>query len=387
MEIKEIVNQFVKEQIEKEEKLIGAIFYGSHCYETAKPDSDIDLLFVSNGKHQYRGLKMISEKRVEFFVIPLETIKKNCFTAFMNQDSVLYSIFKNGQIIYEEGKELQKMKRFFELRYHTTYPIYKLDAQEKGKLITNWIELNSCSSNPSVFWIMYYNLLNSIRIYHQQRFGLSKMPTCNLVSLYQNREYAEEFYCATLPSEDFTELFLACIQEKNIPDALIGMKKLAQKQYLEFPPYNPSSKPKDFRQEKFYHTPKSYELLEQSTVLTTKFRKTKQALLNATIEADFLYAITIEQLRKFYEIQCGVLNNNLQIALVNYQYITKDHVFTKIDPEFIPIYMQALQSQTKEEKLEALEKLFHFTLKDIPLSEKEYLIRINGTSREKRENK
>ena len=90
MEIKEIVNSFVKKQIETQNNIVAAIFYGSHCYHTADENSDIDLLFLTRDGSSFRGRTNYEGKIVEYKMLPLWKLEQECMTSIQKQETFLW---------------------------------------------------------------------------------------------------------------------------------------------------------------------------------------------------------------------------------------------------------------------------------------------------------
>lgn len=381
MEVQKIVQEFVDDKLSQDKSLIGAIFYGSNCYHTAKEDSDIDLLFLSNGKNLYRGCTIYQGKRVEYFIKPSEILIEEC----KNPDSSLYSIFKNGQIISDKSNVLNQIKAILELRDHHTIQIYQKEIEKKDTILKQWQELNNAQeqSNQS-FWIIYFNLLDTLRKIYQGYFGLTETPVCKIKELYQNRKYAEQYYSSILPPLEFTEEYLKFMQEKDQKIGLENIRKMAKFLSIELPEISFSKNFVEHFKESFYQIPTKSNLLEQAAILTTKYTKTKIALQENSLDADFLYAIVIELLRKYYEVQCSILTISTTTAIFNYQQIQNQGVFTKTDQDFASLYLKAISAQTPQEKIIVLNELYQFSLKDIPFQSDEYCIRINGISRQKK---
>ena len=268
----EIAKNFIQEECRKDEKIIGAIYYGSQCYNTAKENSDIDILFISQDKFNYKGLAKRKGYNVEYLIKPYIDIERGVFEDFKEQSSFLHSVFENGQVIYDKENKIQKMKKYLQMRSKVSYPTYQVSKQDKEKMIHAYQRLYELKGNP--FLIESYNLLNQLRILYQKKYGCTKLSIAKIYEFYQNPSYAEKYYCSILPPEEFRKLFLSAIHETKEKEQKKHLLKMAE--WLSIYPNE------DFQsielpvfQTNYYQTPPYTKLIEQKIVLMQKYEKTK----------------------------------------------------------------------------------------------------------------
>ncbi|MCI8575268.1 MAG: hypothetical protein HFI09_02230 [Bacilli bacterium] len=375
MEKKEIINKFVEQKLEEYPNLLAVLFYGSSCYHTDKKYSDIDLMLIIENGPSMRGKKNIGGLTIDYSIKSLASLEKECMASFRNQETFLLSVFQNGEVIYNKDKTIEKFQRYFRFRYRNNLPTYEINRQEKDGLQKNWQEL--CKSRNTIsFWVIYFNLLNRLRIDYQTMKGYSRLPLSKVAKFYQDPNYAEKYYCSILPEETFRNLFLASIKVLEKEKALKEIQKYAPLFTLEFLEKTNVSSDFNMRKENFYQTPNQNALKETSTKLISKYQQVMFALMENLEDANYLYYVVLEQLRRFYEIQCGVLNTSPEKAIANYQGSLNNNGLLILDPDFMSSYLKALTAKDSKEKMTCLEKIYFYALKDIPINDTEYLIKL-----------
>jgi predicted nucleotidyltransferase len=373
METKEIINKFVEQIHQERQDLKAVLFYGSSCYHTNKENSDIDLLLITASGLEMRGKTILEGKKIDYTIKPLKALEQDCMTSIAKQETFLLSVFQNGEIIYNEDRTIEKFQKYFRFRHQSNLPTYEINRQEKEILQRNYQELCHAKNTDS-FWVIYFNLLNRVRIDYQMHKGYSRIPLSKVYQFYQNRAYAEQYYCSVLPPETFTNQFLASINVASLEQATKEIENYAPLFTIEFIEKMKSSKNFVFRKENFYQTPKMNALKITATQLISKYDQTILALLENKNEANYLYYIVVEQLRRFYEVQCGVLNESMESVLANYQESLKNRGLPRLDPEFIANYFKAIAAKENQDKIKYLDILFNYALKDIPMNTQDYLI-------------
>lgn len=371
MEIKEIVKEIIRTKINKNISIQGILFYGSQCYQTFNSDSDIDILFLSEGENKYRGFTKIQGYCIDYHIKPYQLLKEECKHAKKGVDAYLFAIFQNGQIIYDKNGKLNELKNILKTRKEL--PIQKeiLKKQEGIKLLNECtFLLERITKNDHSFWMVYYVLLNTIRIDYQKREGITNLPVYKVNHLYADQKYAMQYYQAILPSSDFIHLFQKALITTDQLEACHVIEQMMH--LLNLNPFKGNL----FYEEPRIVTPNTKTLKEQASTLITKYQKAKMAILKNTDDSRMIYAVTIDLLRIFYEIQCYQLNNGVSNAIVNYRTILEKDRYTKLDLQFISLYLKASEAESKMERLDLLEKIYRFALKDIPIEEEEYFIRV-----------
>ncbi len=376
MEVIEIVKSFVEEKKKEDESIIGAIFYGSNCYGSAKKDSDVDILFVSKGKYCYRGLETWQNYRMEYFMKPYQVLERECMTDFSDQDTFLLAVFENGTKIEEQDHCLTRLHRRLLLRSRAALPNYQISREEKDNFQKKYQELSYFSDES--FWILYYNLLNELRILYQMKYGYTRIPTAKVLEFYQNRPYAEKYYCAILPPEEITNTMLVALKTKQKEEALESLKKLASTLHIQLSDLKALNLQNSFYQSpsiSYFNPPKIADLKEQVATVMTKYLRAKNKLIQNEEDASFLYAVTLERMRTLYEVQNSVLNKSFLNAIYYYQNMDT-MTLPKIDQAFAKTYLNATKASDNAKKIQEFTKVYQMCTQDVPIKDTKYLIRI-----------
>lgn len=207
--MEELINKFLIINGYKNNKdVLGVIFYGSRSYHTDNINSDLDLLIITNRNQSYKGVLYIDGIKVEYFERSIQDIYKMIDNMDVNNDTYLKSIFKNGTIIYSDNGIMEYLK----------YTL--LDKENKNtkrnfnsSSYIDFYDLYKTVENPNFKLYCYYNLLELLRKKYHIENGYSKIPMLKSIKLYSDSKYATMYYCAKLPSKEFTSLFTSLIIE------------------------------------------------------------------------------------------------------------------------------------------------------------------------------
>ncbi|MCI8393881.1 MAG: hypothetical protein HFH86_00145 [Bacilli bacterium] len=374
MERKEIVKKFLKEKRWEELNLIAAIYYGSSQTGIYHKNSDIDVLLITKEGPAYYGNLYLHDIQIDYEIKSLSFIEQECFQAFKNQDMTLLAILQNGEILLNKGKIVEKLQKLILKRFRAKLPTYPISEKEKKEITIHFQELCQFKNqNANTFWILYYNVLNQIRKVLQMQNGESKIPEEKMANLFQNREYAKQYFCATLPSETITDELLEWLQEEEKENAIKHIQSYAQLIPLELSEKKWKTSHFPYQYEKYSIVPKMEQLKGKAAQLSSKYQRVKYALQEDKMDAIFLYAILIEELRKLYEKQCGVMSDSIANTIKNYQILTRKKQ-NRLDSDFINSYLTAHQVKTNQERETILEQLYKIVLENIDL-EDEYLLK------------
>ena len=109
--MRDIVLKFINKYNTKD-NILGIIFYGSSKYKTNTIQSDIDLLFITDGDKNYKGTTYIDGKRVEYFEKNIYYLIEKLEELQFSFDRSLVSIFKNGEVIYSNNGVVEYLKSY-----------------------------------------------------------------------------------------------------------------------------------------------------------------------------------------------------------------------------------------------------------------------------------
>jgi len=338
--VRDIVLKFINKYTTKDD-ILGVIFYGSANYKTNTIQSDIDLMFITNGDKNYKGTIYIDGKRVEYF-------EKNIYYLIEKQEELqfgfdrsLVSIFKNGDIIYSVNGVVEYLKE--EILANEQNFSLKRKYKTNDKLSVEFFEyIDSMTTTNNYFWYIYYNLLEFIRKRYHEENGFSKLPSMKTCKLYSNPTYAKEFYCVTLPDQQFIDLYLDLIVNGYRKDKLNLICSLIH------------TKVNDNK----YKNYSKVELKYLSTIINNMVDKTIYYLKQGETYALSCYYITLDRIRRLY---CYMNRIDTDFNLFGEDY----------DIKFIELFNLCINDEMKEQNLK---QLFDYVVQSLNMDYKNYKI-------------
>ena len=333
---KEIIAIFLKEKsILENSSVVGIIFYGSRKYKFNTDISDIDLLIITNNKPDFKGVSHVNNIRIEYFVKSISSLLEQIESIATSQDNSLLSIFKNGELIQGDEISFNYLKSQIDFER-------KVPKKKKSSQISSYLRKTEQTDNKFYKHYFYYNLIDMIRKKYHEENGYCSLNGQKAYNLYENREYAEMYYCLKLPDQDFIKLYKEAIEEgynNSILSKLLA-KVDCEKETSSF--YQPFSK---------------QEIKSYSAVVETSLTRSVKHLTNNNIESLNSYYLAIEKIRILY---CMINRLNYNIEYFNEEY----------DSEFLKHFDIAI----KNASIESITNLFDFTVKSLSINYKEYKV-------------
>lgn len=206
----EIIKKFILHHHldEQNPNVLGIIFYGSTKYQTNKSSSDIDLLIVTNSSRCYKGVTYIDGVKIEYFEKSFDYLLNQIYDRKDSLDNSLLSIFKNGEILFSKDYSLEYLADELLSQDHS----FDKNHITSHRVLDEWLEFfNEISTDNPISSYVYHNILEFARKIFHIEHGFSKLPTMKVYELYQNKDYATNFYCVKLPPQEFRECFLDLI--------------------------------------------------------------------------------------------------------------------------------------------------------------------------------
>jgi len=231
-QIYKILDKFIDIKKYKTRKdVLGIFFYGSSLYGKNTKDSDIDLHIITSGKDDMRGNCVMNNIHVEYFERPYTKIIQQLKHERETNQTVILSMLGYGKIIFERKNKLtklqQKIKKYY--KYYTPKPLISKTKAifDAYKIFININRLEKLSlNNDSNFYFMYYNVLNNLKKLNEKIVGLSTdISQYKLKRFYLANEQQDNTF-KTIPSADFIELFLNCVELKNQKDMVYAIRML-----------------------------------------------------------------------------------------------------------------------------------------------------------------
>lgn len=345
MEVNNVISKFIHNfQLLDREDILGIIFYGSSCYHTNSEQSDIDLLLVTDGCYNYKGVTYIEGKKIEYFERNVYDLLTKIEHFEQSPDRSLLSTFQNGQIIFSKNEMMEYLKQ--EILMRSKYIPKKPRHKTQNSNISLFYHILQQSDKESGFGkFVFYNLLEQIRKKYHQENGYTKMSTMKVYTLYSNKNYAENFYCLTLPNSDFIEQYLNLITE--------GYSEEKLKNIMSYISYSDI----DSLEQEFSNHSKA-ELKYSSTIVKNAVDKSCFLLDKKTPDASSCYYIALEKTRKLY---CDI--NGIDSRL--------DQIGEEYDTAFLELFDNCLN---KNEKTETLNQLFSYVTTPLQMDYKNYKV-------------
>ena len=342
MELGSIMSEFIN-QYHSKDNILGIIFYGSSNYKTDTLQSDIDLLFITDGDKNYKGTTYIGDKKIEYFEKNIYYLMEKIDELESSPDRSLMSIFVNGSIIYSKDNMVEYLKE--EIMTNQKYVRHKRNRKCLEQDLVAFYEcLQGVDLNNCFFQYVYYNLLEAIRKRYHEENGCSKLPSLKACQLYSDPYYALEFYCVTLPSKQFIDLYLDLFgngYEQKKFDLLCSMARVEG----------------DAEQDRLRNHSK-VELKYISTIVKNMVDKTSYYLEQNNVFSLGCYYITLERIRKLY---CYINQIDDSFKMMSKEY----------DVKFLELFDFCIKS---EDRIKDLNNLFDYVVGALHMDYRNYKI-------------
>lgn len=341
MPYQEIIYKFIA-QYRSRDNILGIIFYGSSNYRTNTLQSDIDLLIITDGEYNYKGVTYIDGKKIEYFEKNFYYLMNEIENLVSSLDRSLLSIFMNGTIIYNKDKTVNFLKE--EVLINQTFHFQKKKKHyQESDLLEFYEYIQQLEPCHNFFSYIYYNLLELMRKKYHEENGYSKLPSLKVYQLYSNPEYAKKFYCSILPNEHFMNLYLDLFiygYTKEKFDVLCNMIHIDD----------------NYQQTSFYNRSKN-EQKYISTIVKNMFDRTIEYLEKNDISCNSCYYITLEKIRKLY---CYIHQLDTNINLIN-----------EYDSEFLELFDLCINDK---DRVNNLNNLFNYVVNSLQMNYRHYKI-------------
>ena len=224
-DIKELVENFLEEKIYSndlfdKDNLLSVLIYGSTQTGYSSKNSDIDLLIVTiSGDNVERGVSNYKNRKIEYFIKPFEKYmdESQKFTA-SNCPSHL-AIEQNTYLLFDRGGFMENVLKTEVDFYNKNRKPPKFNKEIKLVQIENRMASlkNILERNGKEFFMVYYNILELLRVYHSTTHEEADIPFAKAFRIYKDKNYYKKFVSASannpLPDKRFVELYTKCVEE------------------------------------------------------------------------------------------------------------------------------------------------------------------------------
>lgn len=331
------INLFIeKEKYFDRDDILGIVFYGSSLYGTNNNHSDVDLLIITYANNNFKGTRYIDGTKIEFFEKSFLSISKQIEALEATQDNSLLSLFKNGKLLYGDENTYNYLKE--QINYSR-----KLPKINKKSQIKNYLKIISEVKNSAYKNYFYYNLIDKVRQKYHEEKGYSLISGQKAPILYNNCEYAKEYYCLELPNQDFIEIYTKALNQEYNEKTI---RELLNK-------VNYNKCPSDSSNNIFGVN----EIKNYSTAVESYFVGSINALKEASPYGLNNYYLAQEKIRILY---CMINSLNISIEYFNQDYDNK--------------FMEFFDLSIKEISIENITNLFDYVTSKINIDYRDYKI-------------
>lgn len=206
--VDKIIDKFISEVKEKtHNKVIAVLVYGSRVLNTAREDSDLDILVICDGNRNYRLGSIIDGIKIDCTMYGIDNIYDVMDEKRKLNNNYFYSILEYGRVVVDETGVIDVMKSYLEEIEDMKLPKRKVSPKILSELRELYTSYNSEKDDYS-----YFNLLEKIRTIYHYKNHLSFLSLVKVLKVYEHTEKYKSSYHLNLPKDSFIKLFLEAIQ-------------------------------------------------------------------------------------------------------------------------------------------------------------------------------
>lgn len=210
------LREFLK-KYEEDDDVIGALLFGSYCYETNNEKSDIDVQILLRDTCNYKenGVVEYNNYLIKYFMANKKEIVKSLEQDYNSGKNTMAKILSYGKIIYDlDGsfKSLQDKALEYIDKPFNNISADKLDINNYN-LWNSLNELKVCLlENSFQFNLVYYNLLIEVYEAYSEYLSIPKLPKTKIYKILTDEEFRKKYHVFKLPEEEFIKLYLKCFE-------------------------------------------------------------------------------------------------------------------------------------------------------------------------------
>lgn len=251
LEVKLIVEKFLEQTIYPnildKDNLLGVLVYGSSLTGFSSKNSDIDLLVILNeAEETIRGVKMFDGKKIEYFIKPIEKFLSEGISFTKRNCPSHVALEQNAYILYDKGDLIRNVLLADKQFYNANREKPKQNYDVKFVQIDNRLASlkNILDRDGEEFYMVYYNILEMIRMFHTQINDEAEIPFAKAYRIYTDDDYYEKFVSKNatnnLPDENFVKKYIKCISINEKREMLKNLIDLYEyeKKYIKINPNN-----------------------------------------------------------------------------------------------------------------------------------------------------
>lgn len=196
------------EDIKNNENVLLVMSYGSRVTDTAKSDSDLDLLIVINGNHGYRAARLVDGVHLDISIMTTDEVFDAIHFERSNGNMYVESVLTTGEVLYDPDNMHEVFLEELEDKIKRKRSINPVFASLTVDLLEKYLD----SDNDDFY---YFNALEFFRQLMHTKFNLSMFSTRKVYNVYTNRRKYKKNYKLKLPKLEFTTEYLNALVETD----------------------------------------------------------------------------------------------------------------------------------------------------------------------------
>ena len=340
MPLNELITKFLTiTGYDKDDNILAIIFHGSRVTGNERPNSDLDVVVISQKSNNYKKGFLIDNIRVDCHIYSINDIYNIMHRKKDNNNTFLESILTTGLVVKNKDWTIEILKDYSSSLepsiHHKAIP---------DNILEDIKDLYTSFNNSHEFY--YYNLLEKIRIAFNYLYGCSYLGTAKVYEIFNHPEVYQNRYLIKLPNPEFITLYLKAITAKPAERPLY-LQKLISILHLKISAIKPST----YYNHNVYYS--KDRIKEDILTFHNKLLKTIDMLLINHPYSKMMYAILLQSMYEYY-------------YKINYE----------VNPRIEELYNEGINEIDSNQMINIITEFFNILSQDYIIDYDNYLIRL-----------
>lgn len=223
------VNKFLDEY-KNQDYFVGAILTGSYATGNQNENSDIDLYIITTDDTNWRerGNKLVDGYLIEYFINPIKKINQYMEEELKDYQLSTTRIFTNGKILIDKTGDVERLINKAKENYNSDYEdlddyTFKMNCY---RVWNGFDELEEKYKKKEDIDFSYYIFLEGVIESYFQNSKIASVPLNKIEYILKDEEYRRKYNIKTMPKEEFVNLLLDCLNEKEYDKRFECTKKI-----------------------------------------------------------------------------------------------------------------------------------------------------------------
>lgn len=294
MDIELLREKFLeKTKYDVDKRILAILFYGSRVKGNNKDSSDLDVLLITEGSHDFKIGMEIDGIQVDCQSYGIQTLSDIMYEKKRCNNQYFASVFQHCMIVKNENMTVEFALDIF----HEYQDMKRKKFSLSGKMLDSLQEyyLRFKETEEDYF---YYNLLEFIRKSYHVLFGCSYVSVLKVWDVYQQKEKYEKEDCLKLPVSSFIYLYIESLGAKESVERWECLKKLFSFLSLD-------SSFLSRKVESCSSFLSEDEIRSRLLVFANKVEKVVSLLNEQSLYGDAAYFILLREIREFHDAVYG----------------------------------------------------------------------------------